>query len=139
MRKNTSIVASLLVFSLLLLVGFGGTGLNVTIELEKQYRPYTTGQVLIELENGWWRRTIKVDRIQLSIKNIQNFRFEVENYTLTLQAGHTVLIRANLTILEYSLGVFNFNLTIEYTQSSIFTFGSERMLSVEIGNITISG
>jgi len=139
MRKITSMIASLLVFSLLLLVGFGGTGLNVTIELEKQYRPYTAGQVWIKLENGWWWRTIKVDRIRFSIENIQNFRFEVENYTLTLQAGQTILIQANLTILEYSLGIFNFNLTIEYTQSSIFTFGSEKVLSVEMGNITISG
>ena len=128
MRKITSMVAYLLVFSLLLLVGFGGTGLNVTIELEKQYRPYTAGQVWIKLENGWWWRTIKVDRIRFSIENIHNFRFEVENYTLTLQAGQTILIQANLTILEYSLGIFNFNLTIESVSYTHLTLPTKRIV-----------
>lgn len=134
---NVTIVI-LLVSSLMLLMGLGGTGLHTNVEIDTEYRPNRIGHVSIELKNRWWLRDIQLKQILISIDEIQNFEWEIEDYTSNISPGQTIRIQANLTILEQKLGIFYFNLTISYSQSLLFNLGSEEKQQVIPGNITIS-
>ena len=132
-------IAMLLVSSLMLLMGLGGTGLHTNVETDSEYRPNRIGHVSIELKNKWWLRNIRLKQILFSIDEIQNFEWKIENYTSNISPGQTIHIQADLTIQEQKMGIFYYNLTIGYSQSLIFNLGSEEKQQVISGNITISG
>jgi hypothetical protein len=138
MKRLSLFVAILLVLSLLLLIGLGGAGMSVKVDLDEQYHPYSTGHVLIELSNGWWWRAITIQNISLLVSEITYYDWQTGNYTADIPPSQTLYIQANLTIREYRLGTFAFNLTIEYLQTTVFGLGSERMEKSISGNITIS-
>ena len=143
MRRTFSWVTSafisiMLISSIMLLIGFGGTGLQAKVSTDGKYHPYIIGHMLIEVRNGWWLRNINLTQISISIDNIQTLKWEVGKYTSNISPGETINIPANLTILEYKFGVFSFQMTISYTQSSVFTFGLEEARYIISGNITIS-
>lgn len=138
MKQIPIFVAILLALSLILLIGFGGTGLNVVASPDDHFFPYSTGHVLIDLTNGWWGRNIRVEQISFSIEAISNFDWKVGNYSSNISPGEAIRIQANLTVREYRSGVFNYSLTIEFVQSRVFNFGSEGAQQTIRGNITIS-
>lgn len=138
MKQISIFVAILLALSLVLLIGFGGTGLNVVASFDDHFSPYSVGHVTIDLRNGWWGRNIRLEQISFSIETISNIDWKVSNYPSNIAPGETIRIQANLTVLEYRTGVFNYSLTIEYVQSTVFSLGSEEAVQTVRGNITIS-
>lgn len=137
MRQIPILVAILLTISLILLIGISGSGLNVDVFPDGHYSPYSLGHVSIALKNGWWARSINLEKIDLKIENINAFKWEISNYTSSLPAGGSTSILANVTIQEWTSGTFNYSLTLTYTQSTMLWFGSAQTQQVVNGTINI--
>jgi len=137
MRQIPILVAILLTISLIFLIGISGSGLNVDVVPDGHFSPYYLGHVSIALKNGWWTRSIGLEKIDFKIENINLFKWEIGNYTSSLPAGGSTSILANLTIQEWASGAFNYSLTITYTESTILWFGSAQTQQVVNGTINV--
>lgn len=124
--------------SISLLLGFGGEGFEAGVYTNAEYHPYLIGNVSIYLRNGWWTRHIDVKEISISIDGIQNYEWKIENDVSSLDPGEKSTILATLKTLEHKYGVFEYTVLVEFTQSLMFTFGSEELRYAVSGNITIS-